>query len=68
VKWSQQRGTWICGPWTVRVEHCPRRKLTYFELYDACRFVQAFASAQEAMQHAQCVAQRPANDVQRRSA
>lgn len=68
MKWRQRHGVWNSGPFTVRVEVDPRTHVTCFELFDSTRFVQVFASAQEARNHAACMSQRPANDVQRRAA
>lgn len=55
MTWSYARGVWISNPFTIRIEHCPRMKLTYFELFDTTRFVKSFASVQEAQQHAEAM-------------
>lgn len=53
MNWFYNKGVWISGPFTIAIEHCPRMKLTYFELFDTTRFVKSFASVQEAQQHAE---------------
>lgn len=55
MNWFYNKGVWISGPFTIAIEHCPRMKLTYFELFDATRFVKSFASVQEAQQHAEAM-------------
>lgn len=55
MNWFYNKGVWISGPFTIRIEHCPRMKLTYFELFDTTRFVKSFASVQEAQQHAEAM-------------
>jgi hypothetical protein len=52
MTWKFARGVWICNPFSIALEVCERRKLTYFELYDSTRFVKSFASLQEAQNHA----------------
>jgi hypothetical protein len=52
MTWKFSRGVWICNPFSIALEVCERRKLTYFELYDSTRFVKSFASLQEAQEHA----------------
>lgn len=54
MTWSYARGCWISGPFTIAIEHCPRLKLTYFEVFDGgTRFVKSFASVQEAQKFAE---------------
>lgn len=56
LDWFYNKGIWISGPFTIAIEHCPRMKLTYFELFDGgTRFVKSFASVQEAQQHAEAM-------------
>lgn len=53
MTWTYRHGVWICNPFTIRLEVCPRWKLTYFELFDHTRFVRSFASLQDAQQRAE---------------
>lgn len=53
MTWSFHHGVWVAEPFTIRLECCPRWKLTYFELFDSTRFVRSFASLQEAQSHAE---------------
>jgi hypothetical protein len=54
-KWKFKHGVWLAGPFSIRMETCPRFKLTYFELFDSTRFVRSFASLQDAQQHAEAM-------------
>jgi hypothetical protein len=64
MKWREQHGVWTRGAWTVRVDFNPRSKVTLFELFDSCRFVRTFASAQAAKAYAD-VYELSANDNRR---
>lgn len=55
MNWKFEHRAWFAGPFTIVLEVCERRKLTIFELYDSTRFVKAFASVQEAQQHAEAM-------------
>lgn len=60
MTWTFARGCWVAGPFTVRLEVCPRMKLTYFEVFNHTCFVRSFASLQEAQEHARSMSYRVA--------
>lgn len=48
MNWKLSPGLWECGPYSITLQFCERRKLEQYELYDHTRFVDVFPNVASA--------------------